>query len=778
VRQFSATEKETAGAPLCESNSDSTNVELICVLNTLDLPVIIVDYGGKIVRFNQAATETLELTSADVGQPLSSVRLLGDLQDIEKLMAQVISDGTPSQREIQAGDRWFILRIAPCPSADHNVAGAVLTFTNVTAFRASIAQAIYDREYTKTILNTVAQPLVVLDADLRVQTGNRAFYTMFGVSRDKTKDMPLRHLGNHEWNAHSLWDSVKATLLGKKEFKTLEVEGEFPVIGPRTFLFDACRLGGERAALILVCLTDITERKLSEQKLLRSQGDLQDFVENASVGMHWVGPDGIIVWANRTELDMLGYSAEEYVGHHIMEFHADRSVIDDILRRLANRETLHEYEAKLLCKDGSIREVVTNSNVLWEGDKFIHTRCFTRDVTERKRTEAALFESEQRYRTLFNSMDEGFCIIEMLFDESQKPIDYRFLEINPSFENQSGLKDAKGKRVRELAPNLEQHWFDVYGKIALTGEPARFENPAGELNRWYEVYAFRIEPPEAHRVGVVFNNITDRKRQEEELEKIVAERTAALRETVGELEAFSYSIAHDMRAPLRGMKGFAEILEEEHSSQLDAQAREYLRRISTSARRMDGLIQDVLNYSKIVKAQIVIEPQDLDRLTRDILETYPQWQPPKAEIRIEGVLPEVLANQAFLTQCISNLLSNAVKFVAPGVVPRVRIWAEEVTPTPTNSQTSLDSESNSSTSLHPSGPLVRLYFEDNGIGIAPDKHARIFRMFERIHPLAEYEGTGIGLTIACRAAERMGGSIGFESELGRGSRFWIQLRKS
>jgi signal transduction histidine kinase len=276
---------------------------------------------------------------------------------------------------------------------------------------------------------------------------------------------------------------------------------------------------------------------------------------------------------------------------------------------------------------------------------------------------------------------------------------------------------------------------------------------------------------------VVFNNITDRKRQEEKLEKTVAERTAALRETVGELEAFSYSIAHDMRAPLRGMRGFADILQEEHASRLDPQATDYLRRISASANRMDGLIQDVLNYSKIVKAEVVIEPQDLDRLTREIIESYPQWQSPKVEIQIKGALPRVLGNQAFLTQCISNLISNAVKFVAPNTVPRLCIWAEGLTPASAIGHTSDNEKSNSPHYIsHPLTSLIRLYFEDNGIGIAPDKHARIFRMFERIHPAAEYEGTGIGLTIACRAAERMGGTIGFDSEPGKGSKFWIQLK--
>jgi signal transduction histidine kinase len=159
----------------------------------------------------------------------------------------------------------------------------------------------------------------------------------------------------------------------------------------------------------------------------------------------------------------------------------------------------------------------------------------------------------------------------------------------------------------------------------------------------------------------------------------------------------------------------------------------------------------------------------LDRLTRDIVGAYPNWQPPKAEIKIEGILPKVLGNEAFVTQCMSNLVSNAIKFVSPGTVPRVRIWAEEVSASPGGS------ESVGGLGLHV--PQVRLYFEDNGIGIAPDQRARIFRMFERIHPSTKYEGTGIGLTIARRAAERMGGSVGFESQLGKGSRFWIQLKQ-
>jgi PAS domain S-box-containing protein len=146
------------------------------------------------------------------------------------------------------------------------------------------------------------------------------------------------------------------------------------------------------------------ERSLEEsvtlEELRRRERELADFIENASVGLHWVGADGTILWANQAELDLLGYAREEYIGRRIIEFHADRDVIKDILRRLANRETLHNYEARLRCKDGSVRHVLINSNVMWEGDRFVHTRCFTRDITERKRAEEELRESKRQLEEL------------------------------------------------------------------------------------------------------------------------------------------------------------------------------------------------------------------------------------------------------------------------------------------------------------------------------------------------------------------------------------------
>ncbi|MDQ6808832.1 MAG: PAS domain S-box protein, partial [Verrucomicrobiota bacterium] len=196
-------------------------------------------------------------------------------------------------------------------------------------------------------------------------------------------------------------------------------------------------------------------------------------------------------------------------------------------------------QTALLSKDGTRTSIADSAAPIRDAaGRMIGVVMVFRDVTERRRAQLerrraaeAVRISDEQYRLLFSSMNEGFCTIEMIFDEANRPVDYRFLEINPMFERQTGLSDAKGKRIRELAPGHEQHWFDSFGEIALTGKPARFENRAEALGRWYEVSAFRVGAPELRRVGIVFNDITERKRREDELRE-AAERFRFLAESM------------------------------------------------------------------------------------------------------------------------------------------------------------------------------------------------------------------------------------------------------
>lgn len=243
------------------------------------------------------------------------------------------------------------------------------------------------------------------------------------------------------------------------------------------------------------------------------------------------------------------------------------------------------------------------------------------------------------------------------------------------------------------------------------------------------------------------------------LELTVQERTSQLRTSMSELETFAYSLAHDLRAPVRAIHGFTQLVLEMPQPEIGPAAATFLHRVVKAATRMDSLIQDILNLSNVIQRPIVLSPLDVDGLVTALVSERPELSPPRASVTIESPLLRVLGHEASLSQCLTNLLSNAVKFVEPGKVPQVRVWTEERRgPGPQ--------------------PMVRLWVEDQGIGIAPKDHERIFEIFQRLNSDPQYDGTGIGLAIVRKAAERMGGRCGIDSDAKKGSRFWIELPKA
>ncbi len=438
-----------------------------------------------------------------------------------------------------------------------------------------------------------------------------------------------------------------------------------------------------------------------------------------------------------------------------------RTLLEEVLPKkkvFKNFEVTHKFET------------IGQRTMLLSGRQVDHLQrilLVIEDITERRRTRAAIEVSEIRYRRLFEAARDGILILN--------PRTRKITEANPFMSELLGYprEELLGKELWEIGLLKDEKanqaaFSELQARHFIRYEDLPLQNKTGQ-RREVEFVSNMYDEAGQNVIQCNIRDITRRKHAEEsllaakeeisrhavELERVVAERTAELRGSIGELEEFSYSVSHDMRAPLRAMQSFAQFLTDEYSAKLDERGLDYLQRIMRSAVRLDHLIQDVLSYTRILHATLPMGRVDLDRLVRDMIEAFPNGQPIKPEIRIRGTLPHVMGNEALLAQCVSNLLSNGAKFIASGKTPQLEVWAEAVQDT-----------------------SVRVWFTDNGIGIAPENHKRIFRLFERIGPLAGYEGTGIGLSIVRKAAERMGAQIGFDSALGEGTRFWILLAKA
>jgi PAS domain S-box-containing protein len=262
----------------------------------------------------------------------------------------------------------------------------------------------------------------------------------------------------------------------------------------------------------------------------------------------------------------------------------------------------------------------------------------------------------------------------------------------------------------------------------------------------------------------IARDITERKRVEQalidaqnqlqlhatDLEQRVEDRTKSLRKTVAELEAFSYSLSHDMRAPLRAVQSYLQIFVEDYGAKVDDAGLKVLNKVIASAQRMDRMVLDLLTFTRLSHEEMSIERVDVESLVREIITERPDLEGSPYDIVVKSPLSQVMGNEGSLSQCLTNLVDNAIKFVAPGVSPHVQIGSENA------------------------GQMVRIWVEDNGIGINTEEKGKLFGMFQRLHG-NDYPGTGIGLAIVRKAVERMGGTSGVESEPGKGSRFWLDL---
>lgn len=374
-------------------------------------------------------------------------------------------------------------------------------------------------------------------------------------------------------------------------------------------------------------------------------------------------------------------------------------------------------------------------------------------------TEAQTLSRE--WETTFEAINNGLCLVGE---------DGCIRRYNQAFASLVGksARELNGKKIlvvmAEAGINdypLQAMWLSQQREYVETRQGDKFlrvtVDPVREaMGKVTGAVCILADITERKKVEMELEEARERtRRHAEELEARVRERTSELQEKNEALQEFCYSIAHDLQAPLRSVNGFTTMLAEEYGEKLDAEGRNYAKRVVASVKWMQDLVKDLLAYGKITHSEIWMGEVDLGQQLQAVLkELKGEIENKNAELVVDGEMPKVSGNASLICQILINLISNALKFVAPGKSPKVTIRSES------------------------GAGSVRLWVEDNGIGIAKIQHKKIFQVFERLHSSGSaFPGTGIGLAIVRKAIERMGGDAGVESEPGVGSRFWVDFKK-
>lgn len=491
----------------------------------------------------------------------------------------------------------------------------------------------------------------------------------------------------------------------------------------------------------LILTLDITQPKASEEALKESEKNYRELVDNSLVGVFKTNLEGEILFTNEALVRILGYdSVEELQGNNIANLYKNEEDRISLLQELKKYGSLADYEVEMVGKTGQDITLLISAN-LEEG---VISGMFM-DITRGKLAEQKLRKSEERYRSLFNQMTEGFAVHEIICDQEKEPVDFRFIDINPAFEKLTGLNREKvvGKLQSEVVPDDNVDWAKIYGKVALTGQPIHLEDYSDTLKRYYDIYAYSPKP---NQFATIFSDITERKVAEGNLQ-VTLER---LEKSNYDLEQFAYVASHDLQEPLRMITSFLQLLQRRYGEKLDKDANDFIGFSVDGAARMQKLINGLLTFSRLNTKPIEFKEINTEKVLEQVTFESKIFIENNNALITHDPLPAISADYSQMVQLFQNLIVNAIKYRGPQR-PKIHVSAKR------------------------EGKGWLFLVQDNGMGIEKNQSNRIFKIFQRLHGRDEYEGTGIGLAIAKRIVERHGGTIWVESEPGNGSTFYFTI---
>jgi PAS domain S-box-containing protein len=787
-------ELQNRNEEITQSNSDLVNV-----LSGVDIPILLIGNKLQIRRFNASAGKALNLIATDIGRPISDIRSNINVPDLDKLILEVIETLKIKEQEIQdTQGRWYSMTIRPYKTVDNRIDGALVTLEDIHDLKLGMLRIKEAREYAEAIVETVRVPLIVLSKDLRVVTANEAYYRNFGVTPDALENKSFYELQNGLWNIPRLREQLDDILSKNAVLNVFEVAYDEAGVDSRILFVNARTVMSKDpdAHMILLAIDDITSRRQAEVALRESEKRYRSLFENMLNGFAYCkmlfedGRPQDFIYLEVNSAFEKSTGLKNVVGKKVTE------VIPGI--RESYPVLFESYGRVALTGERESFEIYLEPLAAWffvsvySTEKGYFAAVFD-NITDRKQAESI---AQARLWMLSLAASPSVSLndtLQMMIDEIERQTGsaigfYHFVDVDQdtlslqawSTNTLRDMCTAEGKGshysiskagvwvdcVRERGPVVHNDYASLPNRKGLPHGHAAVKRemvvPILRGGRIVAIIGVGNKPTDytvkdveiAESLGQLSWEIFERVRAADELIKAHAEigfRTKELEATNKDLEAFNYSVSHDLRAPLHRIMGFADVLRERYADKLDEKGNKHLTRIISSCEKMNRIIDDLLHLSRISRHEMQRQNIDLSKMATSIMTELREAQPERGvaiEIQ-EGIM--AFADAKLIEVALANLLGNAWKFTSNEENARIEFGA-----------------------IERDGKTV-YYVKDNGAGFDQDLSEKLFLPFQRLHTEQEFEGTGIGLASVERVILWHGGKIWAEGKANEGAAFYFTL---